>query len=82
MTIAVPPPNSPLQSPAPREWRMPSRDDFGRYVETTMTDVLRDLERDRRKMLRKIVVATVIVLGRGSSSFSRIAAMTRPPTML
>ena len=69
MTIAVPPPSSPLRSSAPVEWRMPSRDDFGRYVESTMTDVLRDLERDRRKMIRKIVVATVIVLGLAIAAF-------------
>ena len=69
MTVTVPPADSPLQSSPPGEWRMPSRDDFGRYVETTMTDVLRDLERDRRKMLRKIVVATVIVLGLAMAAF-------------
>jgi hypothetical protein len=69
MTVTVPPADSPLQSSPPGEWRMPSRDDFGRYVETTMMDVLRDLERDRRKMIRKILVASAIILGLAVAAF-------------
>jgi hypothetical protein len=63
MAIAVPSPSSPPQSSVPDAWRMPSRDDFGRYVETTMAEVLRDLEKDRRKMIRKIAITTAVVLG-------------------
>ena len=68
MTTPVVPPPLP-RSVVPGEWRMPSRDDFARYVETNLTDVMRELEQARRKMLRPSLLGIPIVLALGALGF-------------
>ena len=75
------PPPQP-ESPAPGEWRIPSREEFGHYVEAKLGDVLRDLEKARHRMILRSLLAIPLVLPLAAAGFFIGTAFHANPELL
>lgn len=64
------------------EWRVPSRDDFARYVETSMADVLGTLERQRRKAVRNTTLGLGITVALAAAAIFVGLTYSADPTIL